>query len=245
MHIVTRGLVLRETNYKEADKILTVLTEEGGKRTVRARGCRRKGSRLAAAAQLLVCSEMTLFAYRDHFSLNEASSLEQFRGVRAEVEKLALGSYFAEVMEAVALEGRSDPGFLPLILNALYALDKLQKPLPLVKAAYELKLLCLAGYAPMLESCAVCGTPKPEAPQLSLLGGALHCTRCHAGPGPSAALNTAALHAMRHVALGNPKRIFSFRIGEEGLALLGAACEAFLLAQVDRGFRTLDFYHRL
>ena len=32
MHIVTQGLVLRETNYKEADKILTVLTREGGKR---------------------------------------------------------------------------------------------------------------------------------------------------------------------------------------------------------------------
>ena len=66
MHIKTRGLVLRETNYKEADKILTVLTQDEGKRTVKARGCRRRGSRLAAAAQLLVYSEMTLFAYRDH-----------------------------------------------------------------------------------------------------------------------------------------------------------------------------------
>ena len=35
MHIVTKGIVLREVNYKEADKILTVLTEEGGKRTVK------------------------------------------------------------------------------------------------------------------------------------------------------------------------------------------------------------------
>ena len=53
MHITTQGLILRETNYKEADKILTVLTAEGGKRTVKARACRRKGSTLAAAAQLL------------------------------------------------------------------------------------------------------------------------------------------------------------------------------------------------
>ena len=50
MHIVTQGLVLRETNYKEADKILTVLTREGGKRTVKARGCRRRNSPLAASA---------------------------------------------------------------------------------------------------------------------------------------------------------------------------------------------------
>ena len=44
MHISTQGLVLREVNYKESDKLLTVLTAEGGKRTVTARGCRRKGS---------------------------------------------------------------------------------------------------------------------------------------------------------------------------------------------------------
>ena len=49
MHISTQGLVLREVNYKESDKLLTVLTAEGGKRTVKARGCRRKGSPLAAA----------------------------------------------------------------------------------------------------------------------------------------------------------------------------------------------------
>ena len=35
MHITTQGLVLREVSYKESDKILTVLTAEGGKRTVR------------------------------------------------------------------------------------------------------------------------------------------------------------------------------------------------------------------
>ena len=103
MHISTQGLVLREVNYKESDKLLTVLTAEGGKRTVKARGCRRKGSPLAAAAQLLVYSDMTLFEYRDYFTLNEAESLQQFWRVRSDLERLSLASYFAEVMEAVAV----------------------------------------------------------------------------------------------------------------------------------------------
>ena len=248
MHIVTRGLVLREVAYKEADKILTVLTEEGGKRTVKARGCRRKGSRLAAAAQLLVWSEMTLFAYRDHLNMNEATPLEQFWGVRSDMDKLALASYFAETMEAVALEGRPDPGLLSLILNSLYALDKLQKPLPLVKAAYELRLLCLAGYEPMLDACAVCGAAQPEEPRLSLTDGVLHCRGCReglGGGGISMPLTPSALAAMRHVAGGDPKRLFSFVIDAPGLARMGEACEAFLLTQLERGFRTLDFYKQL
>lgn len=45
MHITTQGLVLRETSYKEADKILTVLTREGGKRTVKARGAAGRTAR--------------------------------------------------------------------------------------------------------------------------------------------------------------------------------------------------------
>ena len=57
MHVVTRGLVLREVNYKETDKILTVLAEGQGKRTVKARGCRRKNSPLAAPCLLYTSLE--------------------------------------------------------------------------------------------------------------------------------------------------------------------------------------------
>ena len=179
MHISTQGLVLREVNYKESDKLLTVLTAEGGKRTVKARGCRRKGSPLAAAAQLLVYSDMTLFEYRDYFTLNEAESLQQFWRVRSDLERLSLASYFAEVMEAVAVEGRPDPMALSLILNSLYALDRLNRPLALVKAAFELKLMCLEGYEPLLDACAVCGAPEPESPLFHLNEGVLCLSLIH------------------------------------------------------------------
>ena len=56
MHMRTKALVLRETAYKESDKILTLLTQEAGKLTASARGCRKKGSAIAAGCQLLVWS---------------------------------------------------------------------------------------------------------------------------------------------------------------------------------------------
>ena len=61
MFLTTRALVLREVKYKEADKILTLLTEREGKLTVKARGALRKGCRFGAASQALCYSEMTLF----------------------------------------------------------------------------------------------------------------------------------------------------------------------------------------
>ena len=50
MFLTTKALVLRETKYKEADKILTVLTEREGKLTVKARGALRRGCKYGAAA---------------------------------------------------------------------------------------------------------------------------------------------------------------------------------------------------
>ena len=94
MHRIVEGIVLRETETKGADKILTILTRTEGKLAVIARGARRRRSRIAAAAQLLVYSEMTLYQKGNWSILDEASTLELFDGVRQDVEFLALGSYF-------------------------------------------------------------------------------------------------------------------------------------------------------
>ena len=58
-YIVTRGVVLRQTETKEADKILTLLTAEQGKISVIARGARRKSCKYAACTQMLSYSEWT------------------------------------------------------------------------------------------------------------------------------------------------------------------------------------------
>lgn len=247
MRLTTQGIVLRETNYKEADKILTVLTRDFGKRTVKARGCRRKTSKLTAASQLLVYSEMTLYERGEFTTLTEADPQQQFWGVRQDLDKLALASYFAEVTEAAAQEGEPCPEVLSLVLNCLYALDKLEKPLAQVKAVFELRLLCLMGYAPLLDACAVCGVPEPVSARLNLSQGVLHCAACRqeVGGGVAMPLSPGALAGARYIVGSDPKHLFSFSLGEEGLPQLGEATEAFLMTQQERGFRTLDYYKQV
>lgn len=102
MQLTTQGLVLREVNYKESDKILTVLTQDMGKLTISARGSRKKGGGISAAAQMLVWSEMTLYEYRQRWSLKEAVTNREFRGVREDLESYALACYFAEIIDQLA-----------------------------------------------------------------------------------------------------------------------------------------------
>ena len=161
MHMRTKALVRRAVDYKESDKILTLLTQESGKLTASARGCRKKGSPVAAGVQLLAWSDLVLYEYRGRWTVKAAVERE-FLGLRRDVERLALACYFAEAAEALAVEDVPAPELLSLVLNSLYALDQMpQKPLALVKAAFELRLMCAAGYEPILDGCAVCGAIRP------------------------------------------------------------------------------------
>ena len=94
---VTAGLVLRETETKESDKILTVLTPELGRISVIAKGARSRRSKYTAACQLLAYGEMTLRRKGEWYYLAEASTIELFDGVRQDIERLALAAYFAEL----------------------------------------------------------------------------------------------------------------------------------------------------
>ena len=103
MHMRTKALVLRAVDYKESDKILTLLTQESGKLTASARGCRKKGSPVAAGVQLLAWSDLVLYEYRGRWTVKEAAVEREFLGLRRDVERLALACYFAEAAEALAV----------------------------------------------------------------------------------------------------------------------------------------------
>ena len=240
MYINTMGLVLRETKYKESSKILTVLTAETGKLTVSARGAMRKNSKLAAATQLLVFSEMTLFHNRDRWTLTEARSFEQFTGLRYDIEKLALGSYIAELAEAVADEDSPNPDLLPLCLNTLYALSEDIKEIALIKPAFELRLMAITGYTPLVSHCEVCGNEEPETALLNLTGGTIRCEKCSAYEGVR--LSSSSLQAVKYIISCDPKKLLSFNLKGEALRELSSVAEGYLLTQLDRKFRTLEFF---
>lgn len=242
-YMVDRGLVLRETETKESDKILTLLTWEQGKIPVIARGARRKNCKFAAAAQPLAYSEWTLYQRRDWHYASDASTLELFTGLREDLTALSLGCYLAELTEVVAPESVPAPELLRHLLNGLYALSTLHKPPSLVRPAFELRLLCLAGYEPLADACGICGRKEPENPVLDPVQGVVRCRECGGGGGRP--LCPDSLAALRHIVYGESKRLYSFRLGEEPLRRLTAASEAFLHAQLERGFSTLEFYKSL
>ena len=125
MYTKTEGIVLREVELGEADKLIDIMTREQGVLTARAKGVRRAKSPLKSACQLLTYSEFTLFEYRGKHTVQEAEPIEQFRPLRDDIELLALGSYFAQASAMISQADAPNPELLSLLLNALYALGML------------------------------------------------------------------------------------------------------------------------
>lgn len=242
MFFKTDGLVLRETAYRDSDKLLTVLTPGRGQLTLKARGVRSRSSPLKAACQLLAFSEFTVFENRGFLTVDEAEAKQLHAPLRADLELLSLASYFAQVAELVSQEDSPGPRLLALMLGSLEALGK--RPQPLVKAAFELRAACLSGYLPDLSGCAFCGREDPE--YFNVSSGLLECAACTgSGEGLRLPLRAGTLAAMRHISACDGRRLFSFRLGEESAAELSGLTETYLLTQLEHGFSTLDFYKSL
>lgn len=245
MYLTIRGLVLRVTDYNDRDALLTVLTQKHGRLTVKARGLRRKNSPLIAPCQLLSYGEFTLFEYRGSYSIQEASAIELFHDLRKDLTKLSLGTYFAQVAELLSQEDMPNPELLSLTLNCLHALNYLELPQTMVKAVFELRCACLAGYEPDLSGCHVCG--NPFADRLDISAGLLECGKCRApgSDGLRMPVTPGVLDAMRYIARSQPKRLLSFEVKEETAIALSRTTEAYLTTQLERGFSALDFYKSL
>lgn len=242
MYLTIRGLVLRVTNYNDTDALLTLLTSEHGNITAKVRGLRRKNSPMIAPCQLLAYSEFTLFEYRGMYTVNEARTIELFQPLRRDLSKLSLATYFAQVAEVLSQGDFPDEALLSLTLNCMYALSQLNFAENKVKAVFELRSACIAGYTPDLSGCHNCG--EEFADRFDISQGKLECRHCRDADSSGIRLPVSAgvLNALRYICYVEPKRMFSFEVGEDSMNALGSISESYLAAQLERGFSSLDFY---
>lgn len=245
MYLTIRGLVTRVTAYNDTDALLTVLSDKQGKITLKARGLRRKNSPLTAPCQLLSYGEFTLFEYRGMYTINEAHAIELFTGLRKDLFKLSLATYFAQVCDVIAQEDLVNPKLLSLVLNCLYALDKLKLSLPQIKAVFELRCACIAGYTPYLDGCYRCSCDDPD--RFNISEGRLECGACKepGSPGIRLPVSAGVLDSMRYIVYCEDKRVFGFQISDATAVELSDLTEAYLVKQLEQSFSTLDFYKSL
>jgi len=244
MRITTDGIVVRQKNFGEKDRLITLLSRDHGMITAFANGARSPRSPLASSTELLTYSNFVLFEYKGRTTVDAASANQVFFGVRQDVELLALGTYLAQLCTEVLPEGEQDPQCLRLLLNSLYMLNEKKRTPDFIKPVFELRLLALSGFMPDLVACDVCGCYEHEKMYFLPAEGELRCGGCMTGHEVGAlSLAPGVLAAMRYILYSDFEKLFSFALPPEGLRQLSAVSERFLLAQLEREFPALSFYH--
>lgn len=141
----TRAIVLRRTNYGEADRILQLLTLEG-RRSVMARGVRKEKSKLAGGIELFAVSDVVLGEGRGELGVLTSAKLVQFyRHILEDYDRLQFG-YQALKLVARASETVDEPEWFDLLQETLAGLDVLSLPLPLVQTWFYIRYAGLLGH---------------------------------------------------------------------------------------------------
>ena len=246
MKTLTEGIILKEQNIGEKDKLITALTAEKGLIRGFAKGAKNIKSQNSAGTQLFSYSRLCLIESkgRDTYIISEAKSREMFFGLRKNIENMCLAQYFSELLMTLLVEGEKSPSALSLILNSLYILANEKRPPLLVKACFEMRLLGICGYMPDLTMCSVCGEYDRETFFFIPHTGTLCCSHCSSQDSlpKSIALDRSVTTALRHTIYAEEKKLFSFLLGESSLETLNKATEEYVSNQTDRHYKTLDFY---
>ena len=244
MQTATDALVLRERKLDEQDRLLTLLSAEQGIITAYAKGAGRMKGSMAGTTELLCYSHFVLFQNRERCFADRAEANTLFFGIRGNLEKLTLATYFAQLCCELIPENEPAAEELRLMLNTLYYLEQGKLPPLQLKAILELRLLTLTGYMPDLIACRECGgLPEDGAVLFDPMGGSVCCPAC----APQGAVGLIPLPpgvfaAMRHIIYCDFEKLFGFKLGEESLPLLADAVERYLLCQVERILPALNFY---
>lgn len=240
----TEGLVIRERNIGENDRLVTLLTRDRGVLNAFAAGAKSLKSKKGAATGLLAYSNFTVLKKRDTYKIYEASPIRVFFGAGGDIVKLTLAQYFCELCAVVVPAETDSEEFLRLALNSLHFLLSDRHTPALIKAITELRLAVLSGFAPNLVACDGCGKFEDDVMYFSPSDGRLLCGDCKAGCSVLP-LNRTVLAAMRHIVFSSLSGLYSFHIPEKDAVQLSRVTEKFIVTQTEHRYATLDFYNSL
>ena len=153
------GVVLRTHKLGEADRIVVLLTEHHGKVRAVAKGVRRTRSRFGARLEPPSAVALQLHEGRSLDTVTSAETVDTFRAVREDLDRLGQAMAMLEAVDQLAVEGEADPALFRMLVRALTLLAT-EAP-ALVVPAFYLKVLAQSGFGPMVEACVVCGSEGP------------------------------------------------------------------------------------
>ena len=192
------AIVLRHSDWGEADRLLSLFTHEEGKLRAIAKGARRLRSRKAGHLEPFTRVKLMLAHGRDLWIVTQAETVAANLALREDLERIAHASYAVELLDRFTYEEGANRPLFDLLAITLQRLNEGQPPFTLLRY-YELRLLDLLGFRPELFRCVGCGDEiQPQDQFFSPLLGGVLCPRCGSQDASARPISVNALRFLRH-----------------------------------------------
>jgi DNA repair protein RecO (recombination protein O) len=192
------AVVLRHSDYGEADRLLTLYTREQGKLRAIAKGVRKMQSRKAGHLEPFTQVVLMLARGHDLWIVTQAEAVDSLQPLRENLSRLGYAGYVVELLDRFTYEEGQNWQLYQLLVETLKRLSAEEDPFVPVRY-YEMRLLDLLGFRPRLFECAVCGKPiQPEDQFFSAERGGVLCPDCGLMVNEVRPVSMDALRYMRH-----------------------------------------------
>ncbi len=194
----TEVVILRHTNWGEADRLLVLFSREAGKLRAVAKGVRKMHSRKAGHLEPFTRVKLLMAHGRDFWIVTQAETVDAYLPIREDLVRTAYAAYVVELLDRfIYEEGKNYPVY-QLLVETLERIATLPDPFVAVRY-YEIRLLDFLGFRPELNVCVRCGEAiKPEDQFFDADQGGVLCPRCGAGVPVARPVSMQTLKFLRH-----------------------------------------------
>ena len=247
--LTLQGTVLSAMPIGEYDRRVVLLTKERGKISAFAKGARRQGNPLMAAASPFVFGTFTVYEGRSSYTLRQVSIDRQFMDLPALFPGVYYGYYFMEIADYFGQEGVEEKDMLNLLYVALGALVRQQMDCRLIRSVFELRSMGLEGMMPSVFRCTSCGKSAVlDDPELrkgwhfSFASHGVVCETCARRflSSDCRLLAYSTVRAMQYILSAPLTKLFAFSVSPQTMEELGETASRYMAMHTDRPFKSLS-----
>ena len=239
------AVVLRHSDWGEADRLLWLYTLELGKVRALAKGARKIRSRKAGHLEPFTRVHLLLAKGREILLVTQAETIEAYLPLHEDMEGITYASYAVELLDRFTYEEGENRPLYQLLVDTLGRLSQTSEK-DLVIRYFELRLLDLVGFRPQLFRCLGCGEEiLPQAQYFSAQEGGVLCPKCGASSNGAQPISMQALKYLRHYQRSKFSEATKARLTPELNRELETVMQHYLTYLLERGLNTPPFLRRL
>lgn len=241
--VKAKGLIIKQSDFKEANRVLTIFTEDFGIINAVAYGAKSIRNKNSASTQVMTYADFIFSnTNRDMMSVQSAEIIDSFFGVKEDITKLSLCTYFADLVYSLLNSNSPDCDMLSLMLNSLYALSYKDFDIKKIKAVFELRAMAYGGYMPNISYCVGCSSIE-NITHFNAQKGGIVCRNCNQSGG--VLIDGNVYHTLSYILTADAKKMLSFDADEDTMKRVSDIAEEYVLTYCDKNFKSLDYYKQI